>query len=92
MNRPITILATAAMVLALTACSGKQNEAAAATGGEAPAASSKPNPWSSDAPAAEPAKAAAPAEKAGDAKPKPNPWAKDAPPEQPEAVAEKAAK
>lgn len=92
MRWSITLLAYASLAMALTACSGKKSDnVGTPPSGDHQTASSKPNPWSSDAPPAEPAKAAEPAAKSAEAKPKKNPWAKDTAPQADEAAAEKPA-
>ena len=81
MKRSILVpgMAGLAVVLALGGCSGKGKEEAA----QAAAASTKPNPWSSDsaldaAKAAEDAKGKKKPAAKPEAKSSPNPWASDA--------------
>ncbi len=75
----VPVMSGLAVVLALGGCSGKGKEESA----QAAAASTKPNPWSSDsaleaAKAAEDAKAKKKPAAKPEAKSSPNPWASDA--------------
>lgn len=83
MMRSTLIVALAGLTLVLGGCSGKGTDASGKEAEQAAAASTKPNPWSSDA-ALDAAKAAdeAKGRKKPAAKPQakasPNPWASDA--------------